>query len=107
MSPAGPPQLCLSPSAWDFAGFLYYDTKKSPPQSQNHGSSHTSGSRLGIPAAPPAQAEPRAHLRASAVPTALKSPVSEEFLQLPGNGQRQHLVGGEEGAQGFAAQVLE
>lgn len=50
---------------------------------------------------------PRAHLCASALPAALKSPVSEEFLQLPGNGQRQHLVGCEEGAQGFAAQVLE
>lgn len=50
---------------------------------------------------------PGAHLCTSALPAALKSPVSEEFLQLPGNGQRQHLVGGEEGAQGFAAQVLE
>lgn len=50
---------------------------------------------------------PGAHLRASALPAALKSPVSEEFLQLPGNGQRQHLVGREESAQGFAAQVLE
>jgi len=37
----------------------------------------------------------------------LKSPVSEEFLQLPGNGEREDLVRRQEGAESFATQVLE
>lgn len=95
--------------------------RKIPPHSQtqpqNKGSSNPPAPRLRnqrdvvAASSPLTQAEPRrraegSRLRASTFRTALKGPVSEEFLQLPGNGEREDLVRRQEGAQSFATQVL-
>lgn len=95
--------------------------RKIPPcsqtQPQNKGSSNPPAPRLTnqrdvVAAVPPlTQAEPRhraegSRFCASTFRAALKGPVSKEFLQLPGNGEREDLVSRQKGAQSFATQVL-
>lgn len=82
-------------------------------QPQNKGSNNPSAPRLTNQHDKPAvlcePGRPRreaggSRLRASG-PS--EGPVGEELLQLPGNGECKDLVRRQEGAQGFAAQVLE
>lgn len=53
-------------------GFCYYDTEKSPPQPQNHGSSTAPGSRLGVPAVQPPLDEPQGSAPCLCSPCCLK-----------------------------------
>lgn len=122
MSPAGPPQLVPLALCMRFCWVLVLLHQKKSLHIHRHGpktkgDSNPPAPRLTVQrdvvaAVPPlTQAEPRCRaegfrLCASAFRSALKGPVSQEFLQLPGNGEREDLVRREEGAQSFATQVL-
>lgn len=85
--------------------------KKIPPRSQT---APKRGEQQSCPAAhkplvlhgaaSPTTRQRGSHLRVSGNS---EGPVGEELLQLPGNGECKDLVRRQEGAQGFAAQVLE